>query len=58
MFRLIQRGKIIDTFDLFSEAWCYAKLYVRHYSLIEDMQTKDYWVIEPTILTQGNNDVV
>ena len=49
MYKLICRGKLIDTFDLFSEAWVYARLYMTHVSHIIDVKSDDYHLVIPVL---------
>jgi hypothetical protein len=49
MYKLVCRGKVIDTFDLFSEAWVYARLYMTHVSHIIDLVSKEYHLVIPVL---------
>ncbi len=49
MYKLICRRKLIDTFDLFSEAWVYARLYMTHVSHIIDVKSDDYHLVIPVL---------
>ena len=50
MYKLMRGNKVIDTFDLFSDAWVYARLYYNFITYIKDMNSGECHMVIPAFI--------